>query len=135
MTEICDKIWVMETMFLKWLQDEMDDRGWTYAEFARRADITPSMVSLVMDNKRGIGRKFLLGTARALNMPKEMIFRRAGVEDRERTVDQMAPGIDWNDFQNAVRQLSIEERINVFQYVMWRYSMRPKSQGTPDTQT
>ncbi len=66
--------------FTRWPGGEMDKRGWSQSELARRSrpKITPTLVSQVMSGQKP-GEKFLTGIAFALGIPREEVFRRAGL--------------------------------------------------------
>jgi len=65
--------------FIDWLQQEMLNRGWNQAELARRSGTTTAQISRVMTGEQRpgpvVGRKI----ARALHIPPEEVFRRAGM--------------------------------------------------------
>lgn len=69
----------METDFVNWLMVEIDNHGWTHAEFARRAGVSRANVSMVLSNQKGIGVDFCTGVARALGESPEAVLRRAGL--------------------------------------------------------
>lgn len=69
----------MEKDFANWLMREIEERGWTNAELARRAGISAPNVSMVISGQKGIGWEFCLGIARALGYPPEDVLRRAGL--------------------------------------------------------
>ena len=62
-----------------WIIEEVDKRGWSYNELARRADLAPSTVSMVLSRQRRPGEHFCKGIARAFNVPVETVFRYAGI--------------------------------------------------------
>jgi transcriptional regulator with XRE-family HTH domain len=63
--------------FPDWLNQELNKRGWTYSELARRAGISHSTVSTVISRASKPGPEFCLGIARALGLPPEDVFRKA----------------------------------------------------------
>ena len=63
--------------FSKWLLDEIEKRGMTYSEVARLGGTTHGRVSQVISGENP-GRKFCEAVARAFNLPREEVFRRAG---------------------------------------------------------
>ncbi len=80
------------TTFTEWLNERLENIGWSYNELARRAGLSSGGVSLVMTEARRPGPEFALGVARALRIPPERVFRKAGIlppriiggEDKER---------------------------------------------------
>jgi len=69
----------METDFVTWLTEQMMKRGWTNSELARRAEVSPSAISMVISGQREPGADLCLGIAQALGEPPVTIFRRAGI--------------------------------------------------------
>lgn len=65
--------------FQEWLLAELRERGWSLSELARRADVGVSSLSMIVNELRGPGPDVLLGIARALRLPPETVFRRAGL--------------------------------------------------------
>jgi len=102
---------MMET-FADWLREQLDTRGWYRSEAARRGDISASMFDKVINGYANPGLDFLIGVSRALGIPREEVFRRAGVlppiiEDDSEIEAFMA---EW-------RQLSVEDRIATYHLI------------------
>jgi transcriptional regulator with XRE-family HTH domain len=69
----------MDTEFVTWLIEEMEQRGWNNSELARRADVVPSTVSMIVSGQKRPGLDFCTGVARAFRMPPEIVLRKAGI--------------------------------------------------------
>jgi transcriptional regulator with XRE-family HTH domain len=69
----------MENDFISWLTTEIDRRGWTNTETARRAGVVQSTISLTISRKSRPGIELCRGLARAFNIPPEEVYRRAGL--------------------------------------------------------
>lgn len=67
--------------FVTWLNQEIEDRGWTYADVARQGGISKSMISRVVSGQNRPGPDFCKAVARAFRVPDEQVFRRAGLLD------------------------------------------------------
>lgn len=65
--------------FVTWLTRELNERGWTNSELARRAELVPSTISMVISGRTNPGWEFCLGVARAFGFPPETVLRRAGL--------------------------------------------------------
>ena len=65
--------------FPEWLLGEIEKRGWTQAELARRAEVTPAQISRVLSQAQQPGPDTCTGIARALRISPEEVFRRAGL--------------------------------------------------------
>jgi len=66
-------------IFSDWLQAEMDNRGLTQAELARLAGVTRSAINGVLTGNRGPGNDLCVAISRALKLPPELVFRKAGL--------------------------------------------------------
>ncbi|RIK37432.1 MAG: hypothetical protein DCC55_24360 [Chloroflexi bacterium] len=62
-----------------YLNKELDRRGWSQRELARRAGLSPTSISEVMAGKRGPGKRFCQAVAKALHVPPERILQEAGI--------------------------------------------------------
>lgn len=69
----------MESDFATWLMREIETRGWTNAELARRAGISAASISMVVSGQKGVGLDFCLGVSRAFGQPPETVLRKAGL--------------------------------------------------------
>jgi transcriptional regulator with XRE-family HTH domain len=65
--------------FAEWLQGELDRRGWDQSKLARRAGVSQGQVSRVLSGTRGLGPDTCRAIARALDLPEEVVFRKAGL--------------------------------------------------------
>lgn len=65
--------------FVDWLLAELEYRGWSRSEAARRGRISPSMIDKVIGGFSAPGLHFCESMARAFEMPLEDIFRLAGI--------------------------------------------------------
>ena len=80
------------TEISEWLSQQLEERGWSSSELARRAGVSQSSVSNVLTGKQIPGLEFCKGVAQALDLRAEELLRRAGhlppmpepvVEERE----------------------------------------------------
>lgn len=65
--------------FADWLNDKIDKAGWSYREFSRRGGLSSGAVSKVINRQSFPGPDFCNGVSRALNIPAERVFRKAGL--------------------------------------------------------
>lgn len=65
--------------FTQWLIEEIYRRGWSFRELAQRASLSPSTVSKVVNGDVLPGWEFCFKVARALALPPEIVFRKAGL--------------------------------------------------------
>jgi transcriptional regulator with XRE-family HTH domain len=74
---------------VSWLAEQLDGRGWSYSELARRADLTGAAISVVMREKQNAGPTFCRRVAEALGVPPEKVFRLAGLLPDEPEQDEV----------------------------------------------
>ena len=73
-----------------WLLDQINERGWTQAELARRAKVSRAAISLILSEGRRPGHEVSAAIARAFNIPPEQVFQAAGIlEYKSPTTDQL----------------------------------------------
>jgi len=102
--------------FTKWLLEELNKRGWSRSEAARRGGVSASMFDKVINGHAKPGVDFCRGIARAFKEPPEFVFRKAGllpnVPDDDATMRELV---------DLVCHLSPEDRQDVLEYALWRY--------------
>jgi transcriptional regulator with XRE-family HTH domain len=77
--EIASRMGGMNEEFIAWLVSEMDERGWSQSETARRARISSGMINMVVNRQTGVGVPFCAGIAKAFGITTEEVMRRAGL--------------------------------------------------------
>jgi transcriptional regulator with XRE-family HTH domain len=91
------------TLFTEWLQAELDQRGWSPAELARRMGSHRSVIYNILNNNRNAGADVCYSIATALGVSAETVFRAAGL---------LPPAIpdkdEWEDLKTLMQQLSPE---------------------------
>lgn len=68
-----------EDDFADWLGSELESRGWSQAELARRVDVTHAAISFVITRRRAPSPQLCLSLAEVLDLPPAEVFRRAGL--------------------------------------------------------
>lgn len=68
-----------QEQFITWLNGELDRRGWSRSEAARRGEVSASMMDKVIGGFSNPGIEFCKGVSRAFKMPLEEVFRLAGI--------------------------------------------------------
>lgn len=91
---------IMES-FTDWLTGELDTRGWSRAEAARRGGISASVLDKIISGYSRPGDKTCRGLARAFGLTTEEVMRYAGlIPPRGATVD------DQREFDDLVDKIS-----------------------------
>lgn len=76
--------------FSEWIVTELDKRGWSRSEAARRGKISPSMFDKVINGNSKPGVKFIEGIARAFNMSSaEVMIHIEKQSDEDPWIKQM----------------------------------------------
>lgn len=113
----------MSESFGEWLQGQMDERGWSRAVLAKKAGITTGAISHIMNETRNPGVEVCFSVAVALDIPPEIVFRRAGllppavpeeanVQVMAHLFRQLGP-VDQEQALNFVRSLLGQENYRV----------------------
>lgn len=69
----------MKEDFIDWLNKELINKGWNNTELVKRSGLANSTVSMALSKQSNIGYNFCVGVGRALNIPPEMLMRKAGL--------------------------------------------------------
>lgn len=70
---------MVDITFNDWLIKEINAKGWSQSELARKAGITRAAISLILSQSRKPGSDVCSGIAEALDYPPEFVFRMAGI--------------------------------------------------------
>lgn len=70
--------YLMEKTISEWLQDEINDRGMTAAELARKSGVSAPQITRLLSGQRGVSELSLRAISEALGIPPEVAFRVAG---------------------------------------------------------
>ncbi len=107
---------VSEQDFILWLREEIRNRGWKQADFARKASLAPSTVSMVLKMQKSPGMSFCRRTAKALNLPPDEILIKAGyLPNTEREIEEDKT---FQQIIEVVRDLSPHQRQDVYEYLL-----------------
>lgn len=113
--------------FINWLNEEIKDRGWVNSELARRAEISTSLLSLVLLGKHPPSWEFCAAVADALLKPREYVLRKAGYLS-PLPVPEGDPLLQ--EVIDVTKQFDSEGRRDILEYARLRYKiMRERSQS------
>lgn len=101
---------------MNWLNAEIKRRGITQSELARQADVSHSIVSLVMSGKSKITYDFCASIARAFSLSPDVVFRIAGLLPPTPNPENIQRLIE------TVKGLDDEELSLVLDFAEWRYN-------------
>ncbi len=97
--------------FTQWLEEELKQRGMSKSELARRGSINLSHLQRVLAGERKPGPNTCSGIARALHIPVEEVFRRAGVLPKSRRISTKLEELQFH-FNNLSEE--DQERVLIF---------------------
>lgn len=104
--------------FVTWLTGELDKRGWSNSELARRAGVTHTTISMIISKHNNPGPDLCQGIARAFKLPPEIVFRKAGLLPQlpEETDSQLV-----TKCQDYYKRLPSKVKEEVLEYIIYRY--------------
>jgi transcriptional regulator with XRE-family HTH domain len=80
--------------FAEWLDGELNIRGWSRSEAARRGGVSASMMDKVINGHAQPGMTFYKGIAQAFQMPLKEVLIQAGELD-ERPAEDSPSFFEW----------------------------------------
>lgn len=99
-----------------WLSQELNQRGWSHNELARRAGVAQSAVSGTLSGNRKAGTEFCVKVASALDEPPEKLLRLAGILPTSPLQDSQL-----QELIDLIKNLSPENRQDVLDYIRFRF--------------
>lgn len=115
--------------FSDWLLNEINKRGWSQAELARRAGIPRQIISNYINRQREKpDSDVLVSISRALNLPPETVFRAAGL------LPPVSPDTEYQkEFLHLLSQLSPQEREEILELL--RFKAERQKNAKPPSRT
>jgi transcriptional regulator with XRE-family HTH domain len=101
---------IVDKTFAEWLLEEMNRLDMTQAQLAKRAGISRTAVSNLLSHTRDPGPTICRAIARALDVPPEEVFRKAGLLPDK---PEDPPGL--LELIHAYSQASDEERERILE--------------------
>ena len=120
----------MKRTFADWLREQLNARGWSQNELARRAGVTSAAVSYVMTELRAPGPEFCRGVARALGIPEIIVFVEAGLMRPARKGNEITLQELWWLLQN----LPIEDQEAILEEARRRLEKQSRNAKLQDEQ-
>ncbi len=98
--------------FSAWLNQELEVRGWSRSEAARRGNVSASMFDKVINGQAKPGINFCRGVAKAFNLPVIEVFRKAGIENPDGSPNMA------DEVKDLFSQLSPENQAHIRQQIL-----------------
>jgi len=102
--------------FNDWLLEEIHSRGLGVREFARLADLGSGTISRIMTGTRSPGIDVCQAIARALKLPEEEVFARAGIFTRPSQVYSLFTKLSDTQREAILKQMRAMVAENVTHY-------------------
>jgi transcriptional regulator with XRE-family HTH domain len=117
----CDKfpIYMRKENFIDWLEKQLREREWTQADLARNGSMNQSVISNLVNGKRNPGKDVCVAIARALHLPPEEVFRRAGLLPPKPEENAIIENIKYH-----ATQLPKEDQQDILEYTLLRQKLR-----------
>lgn len=107
------------TNFSDWLTNELKQRGITPAQLSRSANKSQAVIGRILNNEREASPETLQAIARALKLPIELIYQKAGLlppssaddlSDAKRQLIELAKQADEDTIDMAIAMLEAAHR-------------------------
>jgi len=112
----------MET-FASWLQNQMDERGYSQAELARLSKIKAASISRIMNGTRNVGPDVSKAIAQALQLDEDIVFRAAGLMKMKPNSDETV-----SEITTIYHSLDDDNRQDLLDYA--RLRLHKQGRGT-----
>lgn len=106
--------------FSEWLLQELERRGWTRPEAARRAGVSASMFDKVINRFSRPGLIFYKGVARAFNMTLPEVLRIAGEYNESPSLEE------W---KSIYQQLSPDDQLEMLEIARLKLKKKKRTAG------
>ncbi|MCL4295594.1 MAG: helix-turn-helix transcriptional regulator [Anaerolineae bacterium] len=95
--------------FANWLEEKLKERGWQPSDLAHKAHLGNSTVTRILNSNRGAGPEVCVAIARTLQLPPELVFRKAGLlpSQSESTPDLEELSYLFEQLEEEKRQLAL----------------------------
>ena len=100
--------------FSEWLQFELDKRGWNQGDLMRASGLRRSVISNLINERRNPGKITCQAIAHGLNLPKDTVYRAAGLLDEITAQDKVIEIIVYRMKYLTDRQLDEVMRYSDF---------------------
>ena len=105
--------------FSIWLNQEMNIRGMNNNELARKAKVSASNLSMILNDRSSPGYEFCAKIAKALDLPSEFVMHKAGLITHS-PIREFEGDLTLRELYEAAKKLSPEEREDLLRYTLWR---------------
>lgn len=109
------------TDFGEWLTEEINQRGWSHSELARRASVSQVSVSGIISGSRNAGCDFCIKIAKALSLSPVLVLTKAKILPPQ---EQSNNNATLQELMDIAKQLPQTEQEEVLKYAKFRYQQQ-----------
>lgn len=103
-----------------WVGQELERRGWSYGELARRANISRPLVSRTLSGDMSASADFCIKIAQALEEAPETVLRLADILPQSLTEDAST----LEEINDILHNLTPEKRKEALRYIRYLYQTK-----------
>ena len=113
----------------RWLIDELDDRGWSHRELARRAGegVSHAQISGFLAGEKGIGLKSINAISRVLQIPPEKLLEMADLLPSTYSKDHT-----FDEILQVMKRLTPERRRELLEFAYLQSRLQEKETSKDD---
>jgi transcriptional regulator with XRE-family HTH domain len=121
--------------FVAWLREELNSRDWSTVDLSKRTGISQAHISRIFSGNRKAGPDALRAIAKALGLPPDFLFRRAGLlPPTKEELDELEQ--EWNQiFSNVSTDEERKELLDRARFELTRIRERKARYDTGSRQT
>ena len=119
---------IMNISFAEWLSDQLEERGWSQAELARRANTSRSSINGLITGSRNPGPELTSAIANALRLPESIVFKMAGILSPTTDIDELKEQILME-----TADMSPEEQQEILAYIRMKKDLRSEKEKKAST--
>ena len=114
--------------FVAWLENEIWKKRLTYAELARKGDISPARISQVLGAGEAPGWQFVAAMAKALSKDLSVVAHKAGLWEQTPN----GPSIDQKEYADLFDELTPNQRRYILLTMQAWSSFDSRVEGDPE---
>lgn len=107
----------MDEQFAKWINSFIQNKGWTQAELARRANLSKASISDISSGKINPGYEICMKLAKAMSIPPQEVLRKANLLPNVSVSEE-----DQENLVFLFDKLSTEKKAMLMSYAKFLYS-------------
>ena len=115
--------------FAAWLALQLEDRGWSNRELARRAGVSHTSMNDVVSGQGAITAKFCRKISRALKVPLEETMRRAGLLPGFFVDDE---ALTFRELLAIINELPDDARKELLEFAKFKFQSRLSKKNATD---